>query len=480
MDEYEEYVRHLEFKYRPTNKRVYSYAEIFPTITAPISPVSIPYAYQDKPTVDEITPPMETSTETQVNIRELQNNDRNKYDPSLHYDIPKSELDIPLYTALKLTTPQQIPKYVEEAQRYNYDVDPDLTTEENTVLVNNKNKIVVFGVRGTNPESTKDVLTDVSLLNYDVKSLDRYKYAKQFLDKTRKKYPDYKMNIIGWSLGGIIASELGEETDKIYSFNRPFFEARIKPNEKSISVEGDFLLNTLPHLRNANRKIDYNPDIIPRIYYEKARDYYQIERLKINPDFETKSIKIPEIYKNDDVNTVAYKSLLTSVIPVATSLVSLYNIGKSIYSTQPNQNNVPVPAPVPVSVPEPVPPQPNPPASSPLRKKPSLSKKPFFVSSRDTTSPIKSQIPVLRKKTQRPTIGGGGVAEVANTLNTITNDNVGGIQSLMSSSSVPWAMAGALYPVVNKVVASKFNQQWKRLENIHAVENLPLSIRIEK
>jgi hypothetical protein len=467
----DEYVKNLEFKYRPTNKRVYTYAEIFPTITPPINPISYPtpkYEEKPQPIAKEIVQrPVKKTEETQVNLRELKTLQNPKqYDPSLHYDTPKGELDIPLYTALKLTLPQQIPKYVEEAQRYNYVVDPDLTTEDNSVLVNDKNKMVVFGVRGTNPESTEDVMTDVSLLYKNVKSLNRYKYAKEFLDKTRRKYQGYKINLIGWSLGGIIASELGETTDNIYTYNRPFFEANIKPNEKSFSVEGDFLLTTLPHLRGTNKGKNYNPVIIPRTYYDKARDFYQIEKLKVNPDFESKPIEIPEEYKNEYLPL--YKNLLYNVLPYGATVYSTYKLYKNLKSQSDSTPDEEFPD-LPI-------------IKTFLAPKNKPSEKPrFFVSSRDTTSPIKSAIPMRRRPKvfkNLNEVGGGGV--VANTAKAIKNANVEGIQALMNPSSIAWTTAGIFYPQIQKLMEIKLNKHLKKLENIHAVENLPLSIRIEK
>jgi hypothetical protein len=78
---------------------------------------------------------METQTMEEKNINPI------IYDPSLHYSTPKSELDIPLYVALRMTYPSQLDKYKTKAEKYGYYVDTKLTDNEHLILVNPKKNI---------------------------------------------------------------------------------------------------------------------------------------------------------------------------------------------------------------------------------------------------------------------------------------------------------------------------------------------------
>jgi hypothetical protein len=163
--------------------------------------------------------------------------------------------------------------------------------------------------------STNDILTDMSLGVFDIKTLTRYKKALDKYKEIKNKFGDIPITHASHSLGGLISSQLAEPEDIIYSYNRPFLNYPIKGNEISISVESDPLL--------LSRLKGQKPIIIPRTYYEKAKDYLAIQKTQVNPDFETKPIKIPDEYKTDLPNT-GYINFLKSVAPIGITAKSLY------------------------------------------------------------------------------------------------------------------------------------------------------------
>jgi hypothetical protein len=232
----------------------------------------------------------------------------NHYDPSLHLTTPKSDLELPLQIALKMTYPEQIAKYKEEAERYGYYIDP-LTDEEHLVLHNPSKKAVIFGVRGTNVMNTNDILTDVESAFIDIKKFDRYKKAEQKYKEVKSKFNDIPIIHASHSLGGLVSSVLASNEDFIYSYNRPYFSYPIRKNEVAISVETDPLL--LTRWKSQGNQ----PVIIPRTYYEKAKDYIAIQKTKINPDFEEKPFDIPQKYKSD-LPDVAYENVLKGAFPI--------------------------------------------------------------------------------------------------------------------------------------------------------------------
>lgn len=236
------------------------------------------------------------------------------YDEKKQGDIPKSQLDLPLQIALQATYPEKLASVKDELTRYGYYIDP-LSDLEHSVLVNPAKNKVVFGVRGTNVMNTQDILTDVSLGIFDIKTLNRYKKAQEKYKEIKNKFGDIPITHASHSLGGLISSQLAEPQDVVYSYNRPFLNYPIKKNEISISVESDPLL--------LSRLKGQSPTIIPRTYYEKAKDYLAIQKTQVNPEFETKPIKIPEEYKTDLPNT-GYINFLKSIAPVGITAKSLY------------------------------------------------------------------------------------------------------------------------------------------------------------
>ena len=260
--------------------------------------------------------PMETQTIERGIIPSI-------YNEKLQQEIPKSRLDLPLQVALKATYPEQLAKVKDDLGRYGYYIDP-LTDEEHVVLVNPSKKKIVFGVRGTNVLNTQDIMTDAGLTTFDIKTFNRYKKAQEKYKEIKSKFGDIPIIHASHSLGGLISSQLAQPEDVVYSYNRPFFSYPIKKNEIAISVASDPLLLT--------RLKGQKPTIIPRTFYEPAKDYLAIQKTKVNPDYEEKPIEIPKQYKTDLPN-VQYKNILAGAFPVTTFAKDIYQK----YVTRPEQ-----------------------------------------------------------------------------------------------------------------------------------------------
>jgi hypothetical protein len=272
-------------------------------------PKSYPKFKEKKPIIPESqTVSTETITSNIVS---------NQYDPKLHQDIPKSQLEIPLQVVLKATYPENLQKSREELNRYGYFIDP-LTDEEHLVLHNPVKKSVIMGIRGTNVLNTQDILTDVESAFVDIKKFNRYKKAEEKYRQVKSKFNEIPIIHASHSLGGLISSVLAQPEDFVYSYNRPYFSYPIRKNEVAISVESDPLL--LTRLKNDGTK----PVLIPRTYYEKAKDFIATQKIKINPDYEEYPIETPKKYKSD-LPDVAYDNILKGAFPIAHFAHSIYN-----------------------------------------------------------------------------------------------------------------------------------------------------------
>jgi hypothetical protein len=295
---------------------------MIPLPTPPIQPTAKPITPLPTPPIQPTAKPdTPISTPTSQTVAITGYLAKNKYDTFLHEKTPKSQLDLPLSLALKVTYPQNVQKYKAELEKYNYYIDP-LSDEEHVVLYNplkpstSKSK-VIFGVRGTDVEKTSDIFTDIASVFSDIKSFDRYKKAQQKYKEIKSKFNNIPITLASHSLGGLISSVLAEPEDKIYSYNRPYLSYPIRSNEEAISVSSDPLLNTLNvggSVRGTSKNRAQEPVIIPRTYYSKAKDYIEVEKAKVNPNYEEKPIEIPDKYKTDLPN-VLYQNVLKGLYP---------------------------------------------------------------------------------------------------------------------------------------------------------------------
>ena len=118
-----------------------------------------------------------------------------------------------------------------------YIEDKKLSTKDNGVYVNQKDKHVVFSVRGTDVfESLKDLYYDLKIvLGSEIKT-KYYKRSYNLFKKVIQKYKGYKITLTGYSLGGrivinLLDSDLGENIDKVYAFNPATFINQIRKSK---------------------------------------------------------------------------------------------------------------------------------------------------------------------------------------------------------------------------------------------------------
>ena len=106
---------------------------------------------------------------------------------------------------------------------------------------NEKNLLISY--RGTK-NLLNDLPTDLAILTGNLNNTDRYKHSKDVLDKAKHKY-NTSATIIGHSLGGSLASSLGDDRDKIITFNKGagllHQPHQAKHNETAYRVNGDIV-----------------------------------------------------------------------------------------------------------------------------------------------------------------------------------------------------------------------------------------------
>lgn len=129
--------------------------------------------------------------------------------------------------------PQKIAKE-NISQRYGFEYDPNLSSMETKVFVNQPEKEIILTHRGSTRVLKDWIQTDVPLAFGFLEKTGRYKQAKSTLDMVKEKYPEYKKINVGHSLGGSLSRTTGG--DENISFNPGIglgdVGRKIKPNEK--------------------------------------------------------------------------------------------------------------------------------------------------------------------------------------------------------------------------------------------------------
>ena len=110
-------------------------------------------------------------------------------------------------------------KSINKLKSQGYNLDSMLSNHNNQVWVNKNDKKVLFGVKGTNPKSLKDIGTDIYLAFGKLDKTDRYKDSKRIINDVRNKYKDYNITHAAHSLGGSIVSKLAKPNEKVYAYN---------------------------------------------------------------------------------------------------------------------------------------------------------------------------------------------------------------------------------------------------------------------
>lgn len=131
------------------------------------------------------------------------------------------------------------PKDLQEPKIKNYIRDDELSGNRTQVYhnhVNNKTKIIHTGTNSLN-----DAITDFKLFVSPkmYRNSDRYHHAKLIQEQAEQKYKNSKMVTIGHSLGSRLASDLGRNSNKIITYNKPFLPYE-KPKSNEINLRTNY------------------------------------------------------------------------------------------------------------------------------------------------------------------------------------------------------------------------------------------------
>ena len=123
---------------------------------------------------------------------------------------------------------------------YGYNLDHLLSDHESKVFYHPQQDKLIISYRGTS--NLDDIKTDGSLAIGKLKETDRYNRSKKTYDEAKKKYNKKEATITGHSLGGSLASAIGNDDDFIHTYNKGrnlSNETKNKKNEKSYKTNHD-------------------------------------------------------------------------------------------------------------------------------------------------------------------------------------------------------------------------------------------------
>jgi hypothetical protein len=162
--------------------------------------------------------------------------------------------------------------------RYGYEIDKDLSNDNQQVYYNPNEKKLLYNVAGTH--NLSDVGTDVYLGLGKLKDTKRYKYADKTLKQAKQKYGVNKAMIAGHSLGGSIAGYVGNpDVDSIYTLDKgATIGQTVRKGENAYRSKGDVV--SLLNANDTNMKILINPNQQTGKFIKDGLDAHNVGNIK--------------------------------------------------------------------------------------------------------------------------------------------------------------------------------------------------------
>jgi hypothetical protein len=155
-----------------------------------------------------------------------------------------------------------------ETARLGYQFDPSLSSDETKVFVNPDTQKVVVAYRGTQLKDSKsrwkDLKSDAALAFGLEKYDKRFQESNKHFKKVKEKYPDYKLDLTGHSLGGQISKYVTdnnlEDVNSNITFSRGtgLLEPFRRKSEKTTDVSNiNDIISMGARLQGGNQSIEY-------------------------------------------------------------------------------------------------------------------------------------------------------------------------------------------------------------------------------
>jgi hypothetical protein len=166
-------------------------------------------------------------------------------------------------------------------EKQGYIMDNDLSNVEEKVYNNQKTGDLLIAYRGSVNLKNDWLDTNVSLLKGDLKNSERYKRSKDVYDKAKIKYNKDKVTLVGDSMGGSLASAVGNNNDNILTHNKgTTYNTTNKKNEKAYRENSD-LVSILGSLKKGTITLKNTKSNFGILNNIKAHDYRLLKNKNI-------------------------------------------------------------------------------------------------------------------------------------------------------------------------------------------------------
>lgn len=169
-----------------------------------------------------------------------------------------------LYKALKLGYLRNERKQKKRLKRFGYVIDSSLSNRERMVGYNPVTNKVIYVSNGSdsNPLNFRQFAKDWGQTNLggtltgEIKNTLRYKQEEEAYNKTRQKYQNAKVVLVGHSLAGGIVSRIAKQSDTALTLDPALINQKPRPNVENYRVRGDIVstfskdTTTLPNPSN--------------------------------------------------------------------------------------------------------------------------------------------------------------------------------------------------------------------------------------
>ncbi len=95
-----------------------------------------------------------------------------------------------------------------------YIYNPLLSTPKTAIYINEKDKRIIIGHRGTVPSDLNDLIADAAIMTGTFGFSNRLKESMSTVQNVIHVYPNFRITNTGHSLGGKVASEIGQRLSK--------------------------------------------------------------------------------------------------------------------------------------------------------------------------------------------------------------------------------------------------------------------------
>ena len=144
---------------------------------------------------------------------------------------------------------------IESMKKYGYYRDGSLSNGNEQVYYNPSSKKLLVNVTGTH--NITDIGTDAYLAVGKLKDTDRYKEAKQVLDKSKRKY-GIDATLTGHSLGSGIINGISSKNDKAIGLDGGFtIGQKARSNVTNYRTQGDIVSLFSPSKNSKTLKNSY-------------------------------------------------------------------------------------------------------------------------------------------------------------------------------------------------------------------------------